>query len=120
MLRRQWIEDRDGFLMVYSIVDKTSFDDLSNFYELIEQVKEDQLEKGVPLVLVANKADLVEVGCSRAHSLSLLCAHTLTPDPPPTTATQSHQGARQGSRARMECCLRRDLGQVGYQRNAGL
>jgi len=76
MLRRQWIEDRDGFLMVYSIVDKTSFDDLSNFYELIEQVKEDQLEKGVPLVLVANKADLVEVGFSRAHTRSPSSVHT--------------------------------------------
>jgi hypothetical protein len=67
MLRRQWIEDRDGFLMVYSIIDKTSFDDLNNFYELIEQVKEDQLDKGVPLVLVANKADLIEV-CARSSS----------------------------------------------------
>jgi len=61
MLRRQWIEDRDGFLMVYSMTDKTSFEDLCNFYELIEQVKEEQLDSnGVPLVLVANKSDLAD------------------------------------------------------------
>jgi len=60
MLRRQWIEDRDGFLLVFSIVDHTTFDDLQSFYDLISQVKEEQIERGVPLVVVGNKGDLEE------------------------------------------------------------
>eukprot|EP01095_Lingulamoeba_sp_RSL-Kostka_P008402 TRINITY_DN27_c0_g1_i1.p1 TRINITY_DN27_c0_g1~~TRINITY_DN27_c0_g1_i1.p1 ORF type:complete len:272 (-),score=96.16 TRINITY_DN27_c0_g1_i1:141-956(-) len=62
MLRRQWIEDRDGFLLVFSIVDRETFEDLRSFYDLITQVKEDELSNGtgVPIVLVGNKKDLHE------------------------------------------------------------
>lgn len=59
MLRRQWVDDRDGFLMVFSIIDKLTFHDLHNFYSLIEQVKEEEMtDPGVPLVLVGNKSDM--------------------------------------------------------------
>jgi len=57
MLRRQWVEDRDGFLLVFSIVDKTTFIDIDQFYELISEVKEENLSN-IPLVLVGNKCDL--------------------------------------------------------------
>jgi len=59
MLRRQWVEDRDGFLLVFSIADRSSFEDIAQFFELIQDVKEDSMHK-VPLVLVGNKADLVD------------------------------------------------------------
>lgn len=60
MLRRQWIADRDGFLFVFSIVDKTTFDDLNTFWELVSQVKESLFSSGVgvPLVVVGNKKDI--------------------------------------------------------------
>jgi small GTP-binding protein len=57
MLRRQWVEDRDGFVLVFSIVERSSFDEIVQFFELIQQVKEDQIQK-VPLVLVGNKVDM--------------------------------------------------------------
>jgi len=61
MLRRQWIEDRDGFLLVFSIADRSSFEDINQFYELIVDVKEETMGiTKVPLVLVGNKADLVD------------------------------------------------------------
>lgn len=57
MLRRQWVEDRDGFILVFSIVERSSFDEILQFFDLIEQVKEDEIGK-VPLVLVGNKVDM--------------------------------------------------------------
>lgn len=57
MLRRQWVDDRDGFLLVYSVIERSSFDEVVQFFELIQQVKEDQIDK-VPIVLVGNKCDM--------------------------------------------------------------
>lgn len=55
MLRRQWVQDRDGFLLVYSMTEKRSFDELEHFLSLIRSIK---VGKQVPLVIVANKSDL--------------------------------------------------------------
>ena len=59
MLRRQWIEEREGFLLVFSLVDGKSLDDLEDFFDLITQVKEEQERTtDFPIVLVGNKKDL--------------------------------------------------------------
>lgn len=59
MLRKQWIEEREGFLLVFSLVDPKSLEDLEDFFELIVQVKEEQeREHDFPIVLVGNKKDL--------------------------------------------------------------
>jgi len=42
---------------VFSIVEKSSFDEIEQFFELIQQFKEDDIAK-VPLVLVGNKVDM--------------------------------------------------------------
>ena len=63
MLRRQWVQDRDGFLLVYSMTDKRSFDELDHFLSLIKSIK---AGKQVPLVIVANKSDL-KVHCSHVQ-----------------------------------------------------
>lgn len=58
VLRRQWVEDRDGFILVYSITDETTFGpSLDGFVDLIKEVKGETFDK-VPLVLVGNKCDL--------------------------------------------------------------
>ena len=44
-----------GFLMVYDITTRTSFDEISSFRSQILRVKEDD---NVPCVLVGNKSDL--------------------------------------------------------------
>jgi len=59
MLRRQWVEDRDGFLLVFSLADRSTFDEMDQFYDLIADVKEENLPK-IPLVLAGNKADLID------------------------------------------------------------
>jgi len=55
MLRRQWVQDRDGFLLVFSVLDRRGFEELASFINLIRTVKPG---KTVPLVVVANKADM--------------------------------------------------------------
>ena len=54
-MRDQYMRVADGFLVVYSITDKLSFDDMDRFIEQILAVKEvDQ----VPMVVIGNKCDL--------------------------------------------------------------
>jgi len=55
MLRRQWVQDRDGFVLVYSIVDKRSFEELNSFLNLIKSMK---TQKATPMVIVGNKSDM--------------------------------------------------------------
>jgi len=52
-----WFQDGEGFLMVYSIISKTSFVEVANTYDRLVRSKD-----GVPpMVLVANKSDLNEL-----------------------------------------------------------
>jgi len=60
MLRRQWVQDRDGFVLVYSMVDRRSFEEISYFINLIQTSK---AGKQVPLVFCANKSDLKDTRC---------------------------------------------------------
>eukprot|EP01100_Stratorugosa_tubuloviscum_P009015 TRINITY_DN377_c2_g1_i1.p1 TRINITY_DN377_c2_g1~~TRINITY_DN377_c2_g1_i1.p1 ORF type:complete len:269 (-),score=114.01 TRINITY_DN377_c2_g1_i1:54-860(-) len=59
MLRRQWVEHRDGFLLAFSLIDRSSFDDLGQFFDLIAEVKESTLAQ-TPHVLVGNKVDMAD------------------------------------------------------------
>lgn len=45
----------EGFLLVYAITSRSSFDEISTFREQILRVKD---KESVPMVLVGNKADL--------------------------------------------------------------
>ena len=54
-MRDQYMRTGQGFLMVYDITTRTSFDEISSFRSQILRVKEDD---NVPCVLVGNKSDL--------------------------------------------------------------
>eukprot|EP00695_Tsukubamonas_globosa_P003093 TRINITY_DN468_c0_g1_i1.p2 TRINITY_DN468_c0_g1~~TRINITY_DN468_c0_g1_i1.p2 ORF type:complete len:186 (-),score=62.75 TRINITY_DN468_c0_g1_i1:57-614(-) len=54
-LRDQYMLAGQAFLLVYSITEKKSFDEISSFREQILRVKDSDK---VPMVLVGNKADL--------------------------------------------------------------
>merc|ERR1712100_220397 len=47
--------DGKGFLLVYSITDKSSFDQMNNLYDKICRTKDTQ---NAPIVLAGNKCDL--------------------------------------------------------------
>ncbi|KAF9459970.1 ras family-domain-containing protein [Collybia nuda] len=54
-LRDSYINRGEGFLLVYSVTSRTSFEELRSFYQQIMQVKD---QYTIPIVLVANKCDL--------------------------------------------------------------
>jgi GTPase KRas protein len=55
MLRDQWIRGGHGFLLVYSVNNRRSFEEIGDFRDRVLQVKEAET---APMVLVGNKCDL--------------------------------------------------------------
>lgn len=55
-MREQYMRKGDGFLIVYSVIDKASFENSKSFYTQILRVKD---RDSYPMILVANKVDLV-------------------------------------------------------------
>lgn len=54
-MREQYMVTGEGFLLVFSISDKKSFDEVQEYYQQILRVKD---KEDFPMVLVANKWDL--------------------------------------------------------------
>ena len=54
-MREQYMRTGEGFLLIYSVADKTSFDEIFKFHKQILRVKD---RDEFPMILVANKADL--------------------------------------------------------------
>ena len=82
-LRDQWIRDGEGFVLVYSISSRASFQQLKSFYNQIRRVKESSgsgsfssqggLGGLAPIMLVGNKCDRVterEVSIQEGSSLA--------------------------------------------------
>jgi len=57
-MRDQYMRTGKGFLIVYDITSRTSFDEVPRFRESIYRVKDKDLSEKIPLVLVGNKCDL--------------------------------------------------------------
>ncbi|KAK6315380.1 hypothetical protein J4Q44_G00149090 [Coregonus suidteri] len=57
-MREQYMRTGDGFLIVFSVTDKASFEHVDRFHQLILRVKD---REAFPMVLVANKVDLVHL-----------------------------------------------------------
>lgn len=56
-MRDQYMRTGQGFLLVYAITSRSSFDEITSFREQILRVKD---EDKVPMVVVGNKSDLEE------------------------------------------------------------
>lgn len=56
-LRSTWMRERDGFILVFSVTDRTSFETLHEFYNQLCVMHEDNLP---PILIAGNKADLVD------------------------------------------------------------
>jgi small GTP-binding protein len=59
-MREQYMRTGEGFLLVYSIIERSSFDEIHGFYAQIMRVKDRDIESSetFPMILVANKVDL--------------------------------------------------------------
>ncbi|KAH6600353.1 hypothetical protein BASA50_002364 [Batrachochytrium salamandrivorans] len=55
-MREQYMRSGEGFLLVYSITSRSSFEEVQTFYQQILRVKD---RDWIPMVLVGNKCDLV-------------------------------------------------------------
>ena len=56
-LRDQWIQECEGFVIVYSVTSMHSFHQVKTFKQQVTRVKD---EDGLPMMLVGNKCDLEE------------------------------------------------------------
>jgi GTPase KRas protein len=54
-MREQYMRNGEGFLLVYSITSRQSFEEINTFYQQICRVKDRDV---FPMVLIANKSDL--------------------------------------------------------------
>jgi GTPase KRas len=54
-MREQYMRTGEGFLLVYSITSRNSFEEISTFHQQILRVKD---KDTFPVVVVANKCDL--------------------------------------------------------------
>jgi len=69
-LRDQWIRDGEGFVLVYSIIAKSTFERVHRFRDQISRVKDTD---NIPLILVGNKLDMTterEVQTSEGEALA--------------------------------------------------
>eukprot|EP01084_Bolivina_argentea_P290132 498312_1 len=55
-MQDQWMLEGQGFLLVYSIIDKSSFEEIEDLRDKILRVKDD--DYNIPIVIAANKCDL--------------------------------------------------------------
>ncbi|CAM9332036.1 ras-related protein M-Ras-like [Petromyzon marinus] len=85
-MREQYMRTGDGFLIVYSVTDKASFEHVERFHQLILRVKD---RDSFPMILVANKVDLMhlrkissEQGQEMAAKYSIPYIETSAKDPP--------------------------------------
>ena len=68
-LQDQWIKDGDGFMLVYSVTEISSFHQLEIFRRKIARVKE---SSKVPFVIIGNKSDKSERQVSYEDGILLL------------------------------------------------
>ncbi|KAK7011326.1 ras-related protein M-Ras [Biomphalaria glabrata] len=85
-MREQYMRKGDGFLLVYSVTDRQSFENISNFHTQILRVKD---RDNFPMIMAANKVDLIhqrvvteEQGLHLAASLRIPYIETSAKDPP--------------------------------------
>ncbi|ELK33193.1 Ras-related protein M-Ras [Myotis davidii] len=85
-MREQYMRTGDGFLIVFSVTDKASFEHVDRFHQLILRVKD---RESFPMILVANKVDLMhlrkitrEQGKEMATKHNIPYIETSAKDPP--------------------------------------
>ncbi|EKM78674.1 hypothetical protein AGABI1DRAFT_121109, partial [Agaricus bisporus var. burnettii JB137-S8] len=69
-MREQYMRTGEGFLLVYSITARSSFEEINQFYQQILRVKD---QDSFPVIVVANKCDLEyerQVGMNEGRDLA--------------------------------------------------
>ena len=58
-VQEEWMRSGDGFLIVYSITSRQTFEEVELIRDKISRAKDEDIEK-IPIVIVGNKCDLEE------------------------------------------------------------
>lgn len=97
-MREQYMRKGDGFLLVFSVTDLHSFQNIQNFHTQILRVKD---RDTYPMILVANKVDLVQQrkvtdddGRTLATRLNIPYIETSAKDPPINVDLAFHEVVR--------------------------
>ncbi|XP_062302349.1 ras-related protein M-Ras-like isoform X2 [Osmerus eperlanus] len=97
-MREQYMRTGDGFLIVFSVTDKASFEHVDRFHQLILRVKD---RESFPIVLVANKVDLLHLrkissdqGKEMASKHDIAYIETSAKDPPMNIDKAFHELVR--------------------------
>ncbi|CAH1238937.1 ras-related protein M-Ras-like isoform X2 [Branchiostoma lanceolatum] len=97
-MREQYMRTGDGFLLVYSVTDKASYEHITQFHTQILRVKD---RDSYPMILVANKVDLVhqrkvseDQGKAQATELNIPYIETSAKDPPLNVDAAFHEVVR--------------------------
>jgi len=66
-MRDQYMRNSHGFLLVFAIDDRASFDELMVFHKQIMRVRDAEIEEGktIPLVICGNKSDVSTISGKR-------------------------------------------------------
>jgi len=59
LMRDAWARTNDAFLLVFSVTERRSFEEIDDYYQRLLRVK-DRDQGDLPVVLLANKADLCD------------------------------------------------------------
>ncbi|KAI3381679.1 hypothetical protein SNEBB_004575 [Seison nebaliae] len=101
-MREQYMRSGDGFLLVYAVVDRSTFDNIDLFHAQIRRVKD---RDEFPMILVANKVDLAnrrvvseEEGRKKANLLRCEYIETSAKDPPLNVTEAFHNIVRRINR----------------------
>lgn len=97
-MREQYMRKGDGFMLVYSVTDPASYENMQSFHTQILRVKD---KDAYPMLLVANKVDLVrqrkvseEQGRALAAHLRIPYIETSAKDPPVNVELAFHDVVR--------------------------
>ncbi|PIK56700.1 putative ras-related protein [Apostichopus japonicus] len=98
-MREQYMRTGDGFLLVYSVTDRASFENMKSFHIQILRVKD---KDSYPMILVANKVDLdhqrkvkLEEGADLAAEMGgIPYIETSAKDPPQNIDAAFHEVVR--------------------------
>ncbi|VVD04666.1 ras-related protein M-Ras-like [Leptidea sinapis] len=97
-MREQYMRKGDGFLLVYSVTDRQSFENIRHFHTQILRVKD---RETYPMLIAANKVDLVhsravseDEGRDRARLLAAPYIETSAKEPPYNIDAAFHELVR--------------------------
>ncbi|XP_065187441.1 GTPase HRas-like [Sycon ciliatum] len=92
-MRDQYMRTGEGFLIVFALNDRKSFEDARNFRDQILRVKDKAEHEGVPMILIGNKCDLPKRDVDVNHAAQLAKSWNI---PFCETSAKTRQGVMEG------------------------